>query len=255
MGTLPPGTYQNVIVPVGQTCTINNSKITGNITALEKSRLMANNNDVAGNIQADKAIRVFISGGSVGGGISIVEGPGDEILGFPFDYDIRLVRLARDIYLSKNRGFIFVTENVLPTGNITAVENVTDVGTNPQAQLNINANDIGGNLHVIKNTGRILIEGNTLPRDLLSPTAGTGNIKIEDNFIRAGQNMRIAFNGRTANVPAGIPQNLQVFNNFGEGAKTVLNNTASESIQCKENTPPFAAAGNVAPRREGQCPI
>src|SRR5688572_26677433 len=90
IGTLPPGTYQNVIVPPGQTCTISNSRMTGNITALAGSRLFSTNNTVEGNIQADKARRVDIRLGTVGGGISIVEGPGDGIPGtFPFDYDIR----------------------------------------------------------------------------------------------------------------------------------------------------------------------
>jgi hypothetical protein len=251
MGTLPPGpTYQNVIVPEGQTCTITGLTITGNITALARSRLMATNNTVGGNIQAVKAERVRVDGGTVGGGISIVEGPGTPPLGFsfPFDYDIRRVRLARDIYLSKNRGFIFVTENTLPTGNITAVENVIDLN----AQLNINTNAVEeGGIHVLKNKGgNIRIETNRLP--VFGTTPGAGNVIIEDNDIPGAvgtvpaQQLRIAFN-RTL-------QHVQVFKNTGAGNKEVIFNQAGQSIQCKENTTPFVSSGNTAPREEDQCP-
>src|SRR5687767_9039253 len=73
VGTLPPGTYQNVIVPPGETCIISALEVTGNITALAGSRLLSDNNTVKGNVEAVKAKRVDIRGGSVGGGISIVE--------------------------------------------------------------------------------------------------------------------------------------------------------------------------------------
>jgi hypothetical protein len=235
VGALPPGTYQNVTVPEGETCTISNSIVTGNIKALAGSQLHAQDNTVAGSIQADKAVTVAIIGGSVGGGIGIFDSTGEP--SFVEDVNIRFVTVMQDIQLVKNTGRITIFSNFLPNGNITVADNAV------QLQLNITSNVVaGGNIEVLKNTGgSIFMFGNVLPTD--PDGSGTGNIKIEENNASF---LFFSNNGRA--------QNIQIFKNTG-GSKQIFFNSASESIQCKENTPPFQAFGNAAPKMEGQCAV
>lgn len=247
--SLPAGDYQNVIVPEGQTCTINSSRIFGNIKVLAGAALTATSNSVSGSIQADKAITVHVHGGRVDGGIGIFDGLGGPIT--LYDYSIQNVTVTRDIHLSKNRGSIIVYGNTLPTGNITVSENQIPLGTD----MNIQANTIAGDIHVIKNNrlplgsetgGNIIVLNNIIPLgNPLVATSGKGNIKVEDNFVASGNSIIVQNNS--------IPQNLQVFKNEGPGHKFVNLNSASESVQCFENALPFVGTPNTAPKKEGQC--
>jgi hypothetical protein len=235
VGTLPPGTYDNVVVPEGETCDISGSTVTGNITALSGSHLFANANTVGGNIQADGAATVQIIGGSVGSGIGIsdgIDGPNSS------DFTVRSVNVTQDIKLTRNTGGILIYQNVLPNGSIVVADN------NVQFQMNITENNVTGNINVTKNIGAsIFMAANVLPRkDPLDPTSdGPGNIKIEDNdpsFIFLANN--------------GVAQHIEIFRNGG-GFKQIFFNSASKSIRCKDNTEPFTTFGNTAPHMEGQC--
>ena len=66
------GTFDNVTVPVGATCTLRNSTVQGNLKALENSRLFVSNTIVRGDIQGDKARIVRVTAGRVDGNIQIV---------------------------------------------------------------------------------------------------------------------------------------------------------------------------------------
>src|SRR5687768_7364987 len=55
IGFLPSGTYQNVIVPPGQSCTMFFTTVRGNLKVLEGSSLNATGNTVQGSVQADKS--------------------------------------------------------------------------------------------------------------------------------------------------------------------------------------------------------
>lgn len=73
-----------------------------------------------------------------------------------------------------------------------------------------------------------------------------GDIKIEDNFIPAGDFLRVQNNT--------VAEDLQVFKNRGGGGKTVLANTVGENLQCKENDAPFVGQPNlVGGNAEDQC--
>jgi hypothetical protein len=103
-----------------------------------------------------------------------------------------------------------------------------------------------GNIQVEKMTGSILIGCQSGPN-----IVSKGNIKVEENVIVpfAGEGLRIGFNT--------VGQNLQVFKNRNApgvmAPKTVQNNTAGESIQCKENDLPFLGTPNTASKKEDQC--
>jgi hypothetical protein len=231
---LPPGPYQNIIVPEGGVCVLINLTMTGNIKALAGSTLYAVNNTVGGNIQAEKAVRVQIFGGKVEGGIGIFDGVGGPVV--HYDYEIANVTVTRDIHLSKNTGSARVQSNILPTGNITAAENQCE----HEAPLHFDLNVIAGDIHVIKNRCGAV----TASLNLLLPTIPSkGNIKVEDNVTTV--HLIVERNSS--------PQNLQVFKNVGPGVRSVMGNSVSESIQCYENAPLFVGNPNVAPKREGQC--
>src|SRR5687767_29653 len=51
VGTLSGTFDNNVIVRVGETCTLQNSTVKGNVKALENARLFMSNNHVRGNVQ------------------------------------------------------------------------------------------------------------------------------------------------------------------------------------------------------------
>jgi hypothetical protein len=190
VGTLPPGTYQNVFVPRGASCVLSNSTLTGNLEALEGSlSLITSDNRIAGNIQADKVVEgVRLLRDEVGGDVNIVEGRGS---------------------------FYLVLGLTLSKGNINVIK------SNNNIQIHLN---------------RVL----------------NGNIKAEDNtanlFFSVQANMVFDPVRRTGG-------NVQVFKNTGTGPKLILNNTARENVQCKENvplligTPNFTIQGKV----EDQC--
>ena len=55
VGILPPGTYDNVVVPEGTFCFLSNSMVKGNVKALPDSLLSARDNTIRSNIEGDKA--------------------------------------------------------------------------------------------------------------------------------------------------------------------------------------------------------
>lgn len=95
----------------------------------------------------------------------------------------------------------------------------------------------GGNITIEKGRfplGDWIVESN----DVLN-----GTIKVEENGS-------MFLNNISDNI---VAQNLQVFKNFGPGRKSVVFNYVGENLQCKENTPVFLSAGNMAGQTEDQC--
>lgn len=181
--------------------------------------------------------------------------------------------------------------NSVVNGNVNALENAAIVVQRSQVRGNIHGdnadamqltnNRVGGSVHMVQG-GRgafpffeVLICDTHLPEgniqvektlgsvgiglvptrpDVIAFCGGgpqgnrldKGNMKVEDNIILARvQGMDIRLNT--------IRENLQVFKNVGPGPKFVQNNTAGESVQCKENAAAFVGGPNAAPRREDQC--
>lgn len=195
------GTFQNVFVPPGQTCFLHSSTLTGNLEALENSRLHAHRNSIAGNIQADKASEVIIVENGVGQDVIISDGPGS-----PASTDYALCHST-----------------------------------------------VNGNIHVIKNTGGIIIgEGEvastswvTGPFSCVPNRVVSGNIKVEDNTILT------ELSASNNDVTTG--GNVQVYKNVGGTSKRVRRNMVRQSVQCFDNVGPFEGGPNFAQKREGQC--
>jgi hypothetical protein len=149
IGFLIGGTFQNVTVPTGTFCSLQDAVLTGNLKALPGSQLSTLNNTIAGDIQADKALFVDLVGDRVGGNIEIVDGnpEGSSQAGF-LDYRVRGATVFQgNIHIIKNRGNVFVEQNVLDKGNIKVEDNFNLI------QLLVQDNQVPGNIQVFKNSG------------------------------------------------------------------------------------------------------
>ncbi len=143
-GSTGPVTVDNLRVPQNATCTLNGTRVEGNIFVETNAALHAYDVHVDGNIQAENAARVNVYPGSfVGGSIQIVQSGSADIQG---------VQINSDLYFDDN-----------------------------DLYLNAADNTIGGNLQAFQNTGGVSITGNTIDGNLQckenypAPTGG-GNI-------------------------------------------------------------------------------
>lgn len=140
------GTFENVYVPVGQTCTLQNSTVRGNVKALPSSRLFMTNNRVQGNIDGDEAVLVHVRGGTVGGSIQIKEANNSSVLGASISGGTVLTQ--GNIQIEKmNTGGILVADVVLRKGNIKVEENRT------RSRFEVVRNRVAQNVQVFKNLG------------------------------------------------------------------------------------------------------
>jgi hypothetical protein len=170
VGTLPPGVYQNVTVPEGQTCDLTNSTVRGNVKALENSKLFAADNIVLGNIEGDKAEVMDLRRNTVGGNIDIKEGetndPEDDVQVFANilpNGDIKVEKMTGEIEVGVTRIPAFA--NIVPKGNIFVQENLPVAG--PEG-LEVSTNSVGENLQVFKNRGDApkIVQNNTVGENL-----------------------------------------------------------------------------------------
>jgi hypothetical protein len=112
--------------------------------------------------------------------------------------------------------------------------------TRPGTAGGICRSNINGSIQLKQNRGRIDI-GIGFPRDVcVAGNTINGDIQVEESGIGATHNIN-------ANVVNG---NVLYFKNVGTVA-TIIANQIKGNLQCKENLPPPAAAGNTA--QSQQC--
>lgn len=153
IGALPAGTYDNVIVPPGAGCTLENSTVLGNVKALEGSQLMMADDEVRGNVEGDKAARVWVRRSVVGGNIKVTEGGGSFSISICCENvvetgNIQVEKVTTDV--------IFIVGNVVRQGNVQVTENVA------RDHFQVAENGVEQNLQVFKNTGggTMVVDGN-----------------------------------------------------------------------------------------------
>lgn len=236
VGFLPPGAYENVIVPEGQFCFLSNSVVRGNAKSLERSRFFSINNIIRGNLEADKSERVFFSGNTtqsgtesgaraVGGNVHVKELRGNP--GESFNIGICNLAVGGDLIVEEARDARVEIGSRLPNC----------------AQ----GNDVEGDLQVFKNR----LSANQVGRFF-------DDLSVFNN--RVGGEVQVFENvSPTPNNPQNVEQNrvegnMQVFKNRGPADKRVVANTVRENLQCKENDPPFVGQPNaVGGNAEDQC--
>jgi hypothetical protein len=137
-------TLDNVVVPDGRSCTLNGTRVEGNIKVLTGATLSASGVRVDGNIQAEGARAVYVNPGSfVGGSVQIVQGGAARV---------DRVTIEGDLQFFENRKALRATRNRID-GNLQAVSNT-------------------GGLYIAQN----LIEGSLQCKQNTPPPRGGGNI-------------------------------------------------------------------------------
>lgn len=145
-GVVVGGTYENITVQEGSTCTLRGVTVSGNVVALKDARLFVEDSRVDGNIQGDKAAVVHVRGGRLGGNLQVQEGVSTGELGVSITGGTVLTQ--GNIQVTKMRtGQIVITDAVVEKGNLQLEEN--EVGTG----LEVARNRVGQNLEVRKNRG------------------------------------------------------------------------------------------------------
>jgi hypothetical protein len=133
-GSLGAQRFENLEVPAGATCTLNGTRVDGNIKVYNNATLLASNVTVGGNIQADGAANVVVSTNStVDGSVQVKQGGGATV---------NQVRVNGDIQLESNRAALAVAFNRVG-GNVQVFQN--------SGGATINDNVIDGNLQCKEN--------------------------------------------------------------------------------------------------------
>jgi hypothetical protein len=213
------GTLDNVVVPPGAFCFLENSTVLGNVDALANSELRIRSTTVRGNVKAHENSFLTIRSTTVRGNVDSDKANSVSFLSFALTGDQRNLVLG-NIHLKEHgevEGAVELCGTHLPEGNIEIQKMRRFVIVGSFACLSA-----GG--------------GNTLLK---------GTIKVEDNEIIEFTSLLIGDNS--------VGGNLQVFKNRGLGLKFVENKTVHGNLQCFENDPPFVGGPNVAGKAEGQC--
>lgn len=177
-GTLPPGTYDNIVVPKGATCELSSSIVRGNVRALEGSRLNANDNTIEGNVLGNKADVVHLQSldpavpDTVEGNIHIKQGndtaivcgqtlPSGNIHIEKFGPDAKGVGVGDDEFCPV---VVAGGGNILQKGNIEVKDNAMA----PVSNLGVDQNTVNGNVLVYNNsgTGNKTVAFNTVTKNL-----------------------------------------------------------------------------------------
>lgn len=189
VSTLLPGTYDNVVVPPGQTCILNSVTVLGNVKALQDSRLRINSSNVGGNVEGDKADIVQVDASTVRENITIKEG-GPAV--------------------APAAGFHFCTQFSPPSST-------------PCEAVVINSTIEDGNIQIEKMQGDTVVRAN----GLLSLSPIRGNIQIYETFVAAAEFLSIDGNSVSQNVQVfkngGPGRKLVVFNTVRENLQCFEN--------------------------------
>ena len=133
-GSMARVTVDNVRVPEGARCTLDGTRIEGNLKIERGATLQARSIRVGGNIQAEGARQVSVAGrSSVGGNVQIKQGGGASIRRVDVGGDIQLDdnvhqlavqdnRVGGNIQVFQNRGGAYIAGNVVD-GNLQCKEN------------------------------------------------------------------------------------------------------------------------------------
>jgi len=142
-GTIGAVRLDNVFVPDGRACTLNRTRLNGNIVVGRGAQLTAQGVSVNGSVQAEGAASVaLLNFSTVGGSVQIVQGRAATI---------DRARINGDLYFDSNDGRIDAT-----------------------------ANQVGGNLQAFQNEGGVRlvnnrIKGNLQCKENVPAPTGSGN--------------------------------------------------------------------------------
>lgn len=133
------GVHQNVVVPEGQHCTLQNAVVTGNVAVRRDASLQANASFIAGNVGGSEVRFILMQFETqVGGNVDINGGAPGTTSG----WDI-FVQIGGNARVLNNQGFTFIDASTID-GNLSVLRNTGD--------LEVEFNTVGGNVDIVENT-------------------------------------------------------------------------------------------------------
>jgi hypothetical protein len=141
-GTIGARTVDNLRVPQGATCALNETKVKGTVKVERRARLRATRVRVIGNVQAENAASVVLRNSRVGGSVQIVQGGRARVLSS---------NVGDDILFDEQRRSLAANDNEIG-GSLQAFQNT--------GGIEIFRNSIDGNLQCKENTPRPTGGGN-----------------------------------------------------------------------------------------------
>jgi hypothetical protein len=223
------GVADNIIVPSGELCILEGAQVHGNVLAEPESELfIGSGTNIAGNVEVKQAAATAAFQSTIGGN-----------------------------YKCDNCFF----EDVIETGvggNVDIVgadDGDFIIGSTIAGNVHISESTAGAFAFVIFDTsvlGNVIFQKNSGPTDISENIIG-GELQIFDNNVSGqlcpGEPEPCLENGTFSGNDVG--GNMQVYKN--EGATTINDNIIRENLQCFDNVPAPASAGNLAQKHEGQC--
>ncbi len=156
-GMLPPGTYEDLIVPSGATCELRDVVVQGNVRVLSGGTLFVETSEIAGNVVGHDVNRIFVGRSTVGGNIIVI---GGEVVGAPgATVAICATVVNGNVVIQRLTGGI----------GVRAFIPGFDPPSGLSARCGSTPNTIGGNLNVSNNASvRMLVQGNVVENNLLA---------------------------------------------------------------------------------------
>ncbi len=185
-GVLSSISVEQVSVPRNATCTLNGTRVRGDVKVAAGARLYANGAHIDGNIQAEDARVVNTTDDTfVDGDVQVKRRASVSILNTIIDGNLQVEESGASLVASDSRinGDLQVKKansadlaRVFVRGNIQLEEN--------RGALASDRADVRSNFHVVKNTGGVRLTSNTIAQSLQckengpAPT-GSGNVAGE----------------------------------------------------------------------------
>lgn len=180
------GTFDNVVVPAGAICTLTNSTVHGNVTALENSQLNYFRNQIGGNVIGDNAERVD----SLDPGLNVIQGNvhvwGGDVDDAARDFDLINDTVHGDVWVEKlQAGDIDIENTSVPNGNIQVNQNNV---TGTFVGLEITGSNVpNGDVQVAENaiTFHLFVLSNRVGSDMqVLKNTGLGAKNVQNNTVR-----------------------------------------------------------------------
>jgi hypothetical protein len=170
------GVHDNVVVPPGAFCTLQNAQVMGNVKVLEEATLRANASTIRENVQGPQVREILLQFGTQVGGDVQIKGANP---GTTNGFDIN-VRVGGDAQLEENRGRVFV-DAAFVAGDLEVRKNIS------QGFLEVEFNTVGGNVKIEDNVvlSSMSVLGNRVTGNLqVFKNTGPGFKQVVSNTVR-----------------------------------------------------------------------
>jgi hypothetical protein len=230
------GVADNIVVPTGAECLLEGAQVTGNALAEPGSMLfIGTGTNIRGSVEAKQGAHTGSFQATIGGSYTC-----DNC----FFEDVVESSVGGNVEITGADDGDFIEDSEIG-GNVEIEESSAGLFA-----FVVTGTTIGGDLKFEKNTGPTDISRNTIH----------GELQIFENNVAGAfcpppppegepPPCPVFENGHfNANQVGG---DMQIFKN--RGPSELVDNTIRENLQCFENSPPPASAGNTARDKQGEC--